>query len=98
MEGDAHVEKATGLEYWFHDPGCAYASPPPRWKQAVLTEVGLYPTVLFVAYTVGLLIEPWSQPVRALISTVLSVTLMTWVVMPNVSRVFRRWLRQKTTA
>jgi antibiotic biosynthesis monooxygenase (ABM) superfamily enzyme len=97
IEGEPRIERATGLEYWFHDPACSYGTPPPVWKQAILTEIGLYPTVLVVAYTVGLLIAGWPLPVRSLVTTVLSVTLMTWVVMPVVSRVFRGWLQSKTS-
>jgi antibiotic biosynthesis monooxygenase (ABM) superfamily enzyme len=66
---------------------------PPVWKQAVLTWLGLYPTVLAVSYTIALLIAPWPLPARALVTSGLSVALMTWVVMPNVTRWFSRWLR-----
>lgn len=97
VEGEPHVETATGLEYWFHDPGCSSSSPPPVWKQALLTWVGLYPTVLLVAYTVGALITAWALPVRSLFTTALSVLLMTWVVMPVVTRVFRPFLRPEVT-
>jgi len=98
IEGEPRLERATGLEFWFHDPACSYGTPPPRWKQAALTEIGLYPTVLFVAYTVGLLITRWPLPLRSILTTMLSVLLMTWVVMPLVSRVFRGWLRSKPEA
>lgn len=93
IEGAPRVETATGLEYWFHDPGCSYGSPPPVWKQALLTWLGLYPVVLVVAYTVGLPIAKWPIPVRSIVTSGLSVVLMTWVVMPRVTRLFRRWLR-----
>lgn len=95
IEGEPRLEKATGLEFWFHDPACSYGTPPPVWKQAILTEVGLYPTVLFVAYTVGLLVTRWPLPLRSLVTSMLSVTLMTLVVMPAVSRAFKGWLRSK---
>lgn len=92
IEGEPRVETATGLEFWFHDPACP-SSPPPRvWKQALLTWFGLYPTVLVVSYTVARLIETWPLPARAVITTALSVLLMTWVVMPRVTRLFRGWL------
>jgi antibiotic biosynthesis monooxygenase (ABM) superfamily enzyme len=95
IEGEPHVETATGLEYWFHDPACATSSHPPVWKQALLTWVGLYPTVLAVAYTAGVLIAGWPLPLRSVVTTALSVLLMTWVVMPAVTRVFRPFLRPR---
>lgn len=91
--GEPKAQVATGLEFWFHDPACSYGTPPPAWKQALLTWVGLYPTVLLIAYTVGLLISAWAVPVRSILTTALSVLLMTWVVMPNVTRIFRRFLQ-----
>lgn len=93
IEGAPRLETATGLEYWFHDPACSMASPPLVWKQALLTWVGLYPTVLVISYTVGLLIARWAIPARVVVTTGLSVGLMTWVVMPFVSKSFRGWLR-----
>jgi uncharacterized protein len=91
--GEPRVQMATGLEYWFTDPSCA-AGPPPRvWKQALLTWLGLYPTVLVVAYTVGVIIAEWPLPARSVVTTAFSVLLMTWVVMPVVTRVFRGFLR-----
>lgn len=93
VEGAPRIEKATGLEYWFHDPGCSYGSSPPAWKQALLTWFGLYPTVLFVAYTIGLLMARWPVPARSIVTSGASVALMTWAVMPIVTKAFRRWLR-----
>ena len=94
--GEPHVEKATGLEYWFHDPRDSSDSSPPRWKQALLTWVGLYPTVLLVAYTVGAAVSGWSIPLRSALTTGLAVPIMTWAVMPFVTKLFRRWLRPTT--
>lgn len=95
--GEPRVQMATGLEYWFADPSCATGAPPKVWKQALLTWLGLYPTVLVVAYTVGALIAGWPLPARSIVTTALSVLLMTWVVMPFVTRVFRRFLRPGAT-
>ena len=91
--GEPRVQMATGLEYWFTDPSCDVGHPPRAWKQALLTWLGLYPTVLVVAYTVGILIAGWPLPARSVVTTALSVLLMTWVVMPVVTRVFRGLLR-----
>ncbi len=96
IEGEPHTEMATGLEYWFRDPSMPDAGPAV-WKQALLTWVGLYPTALAVAYTAGLLVAAWILPLRSLVTTALTVVLMTWVVMPLVTRLFRGWLRSTPT-
>jgi uncharacterized protein len=95
--GEPRVQMATGLEYWFTDPSCAVGPPPRVWKQALLTWLGLYPTVLVVAYSIGALIAEWPLPARSVVTTALSVILMTWVVMPVVTRVFRGFLRPGAT-
>jgi antibiotic biosynthesis monooxygenase (ABM) superfamily enzyme len=92
IDGEPRLETATGLEYWFHDSGSSYASPPV-WKQALLTWLGLYPVVLVVANTVGRLIASWPLPARSVLTSGLSVALMTWAVMPLVTKAFRPWLR-----
>ncbi len=93
VAGDPNVQMATGLEYWFDDPSCAGGAPPKVWKQALLTWLGLYPTVLAVAYTIGVPVEGWPVPLRTAVTTALTVALMTWIVMPVVTRAFRGFLR-----
>ncbi len=93
MTGEPRVETATGLEFWFQDPSCTSDTPVPVWKQALLTWLGLYPTVLVVAYTLGILLARWPIPARSIVTSGITVALMTWLVMPRVTRAFRRWLR-----
>ena len=61
-----------------------------------MTWVGLYPTVLLVAYTVGSAVSGWSIPFRSALTAGLAVPIMTWAVMPFVTKLFRRWLRPST--
>jgi antibiotic biosynthesis monooxygenase (ABM) superfamily enzyme len=89
------IRTQQGLEPFFDLParrGLGEASPPPRWKMAVLTWLGLYPTVL----AVGLLMHPLlaRQPfaLASVPQTLASVVLMTWVVMPRLTRLVSRWL------
>lgn len=66
----------------------------PAWKSAMLVLLCLYPTVLLLA--------KWLTPAfnslgirhapAAFIGNVVSVVLMQWVLMPTVTRPFRRWL------
>ncbi|RXK81258.1 antibiotic biosynthesis monooxygenase [Filimonas effusa] len=78
----------TGLEAWFRTP-----TPPPRWKMAVATLCGVFPTSLFLSFTVGPLIQKLPPPLRLLIIAGCMVALLTWVVMPVVTKVLRRWLK-----
>lgn len=69
---------------------------PPRWKQAVVIWLGFFPTNLLATWLFSLL--PWFGDlplvVRVLISTVLLTPLMTYWVLPWVTRMLRPWLHR----
>ncbi|WP_156175063.1 MULTISPECIES: antibiotic biosynthesis monooxygenase [unclassified Leucobacter] len=106
----ADVQKRTGLEGWFaeiHDvpgrdpnrgrPGSAIASAtPPRWKQAAAIWCGMLPLNIGVT-SVATQLPWWGHlpiAVRSLLLVSSLVPLMTFVVMPAVTRVLRPWLRR----
>lgn len=76
---------------WFPTTG---ASGPvtPSWKTALSVLVGLYPTVVLL--TLGLSALWPTAPLWAalLVGNVASVSVLTWVVMPLVTRALGRWL------
>jgi hypothetical protein len=51
----------------------------------------LYPTVMVLTY-LNPFMRNLSLPVQMLISNLLSVTLLTWLVMPTVTRLLSFWL------
>jgi len=63
------------------------------WKLALLSWLGLWPTVTAMMLIVRPQIEGLPVAVQTLIMTGLIVPLMTWVHMPLLTRVFRGWLR-----
>lgn len=63
------------------------------WKLALLSWLGLWPTVTAMMLIVRPHIEGLPVAVQTLIMTGLIVPLMTWVHMPLLTRLFRRWLR-----
>ncbi|WP_439558423.1 antibiotic biosynthesis monooxygenase [Dyadobacter sp.] len=77
----------TGLEAWFRSPGA-----PPRWKMAVATLCGVFPTSLLLSYTIGPLLQELHPALRTLIVAACMVGLLTWVVMPQVTKLLRPWL------
>ncbi|MET0462799.1 MAG: hypothetical protein ABW007_06585 [Chitinophagaceae bacterium] len=78
----------TGLEAWFRSP-----LPPPRWKMALVTLGGVFPTSLFLSFTIGQLTRAWPLTARLLVIAVSMVALLTWLVMPLLTKVLRKWLR-----
>jgi len=99
VEGPGEAQVISGLEQLFGLLPPTVAPPPPVWKVAVSVLVGLYPLSLFSQTVLGprldqllMLEELPLLLVRGAISTVLMVILMTWVVMPGVTRVLKPWL------
>lgn len=106
----ADVQKHTGLEGWFagaQDVAArgmgqgrlriAAVSPvPPRWKQAAAIWCGMLPLNIGVT-SIAAQLPWWGQlpvAVRSLLLVSSLVPLMTFVVMPAVTRVLRPWLRR----
>jgi hypothetical protein len=88
------VQQRTGLETWFYVPSHAGETikPPPRWKQWLVSLVAVYPLVLLFQAYVAPLVAGWPVWARAAIFPLVILTLMTYVVMPFVSRLLRPWL------
>ncbi len=86
-------QEQSGLETWFTlDSRATPTGPPPRWKQALLTLVGLLPILLVMELTVGRLLSDLPAWARVLTTTPLVVAAMAWLVMPNITRISYRWL------
>jgi uncharacterized protein len=78
---------------WFAPPGGGQGGPgPAQWKTALSVLVGLYPTVVLLSLAIS---EIWSGAQlweALLVGNILSVSLLTWVVMPIVTRALGFWL------
>jgi uncharacterized protein len=94
--GEARKQIVTGLEYWFTLPGTAATIPPPRYKMVIVTVMIIYP--------LSSLLPPLLIPrlsflpllVRGLPVSILLVLLMTYIIMPWMTRLFARWLFPST--
>jgi antibiotic biosynthesis monooxygenase (ABM) superfamily enzyme len=65
---------------------------PAQWKTALSVLVGLYPTVVLLTLAISELWKKAELWESLLIGNILSVSLLTWVVMPIVTRALRFWL------
>jgi uncharacterized protein len=81
---------AASFGSWF--PGGASGSAPPSWKTALSVLVGLYPTVVLLTLAISALWPTGPLWASLLVGNVASVALLTWVVMPVVTRALRFWL------
>jgi antibiotic biosynthesis monooxygenase (ABM) superfamily enzyme len=87
-EGEPVYRQLHGLEAWFRSPH----NPPPRWKMAAATFLGVFPVALILNLTLGPVIRPWHFILRNAVFNVCVVALLTWVVMPIIARLLKGWL------
>jgi antibiotic biosynthesis monooxygenase (ABM) superfamily enzyme len=95
------TERRTGIEGWFDPPqerevqvaGGAVA-PPARWKQAVTIWLGFFPLSVLAALTLGRVTADLNVVLRTLITTLCLTPIMTYAVLPQVTKVLQPWLRR----
>lgn len=85
------VQRVSGLETWFAMPGRTVPAPP-RWKMFLVTLAAIVPLVLLMNLAVLPVVGGWPLLARTLVFSGTLTGLMTWVVMPRMTRVFRRFL------
>lgn len=86
------VERVNGLEAWFVLPDRAGTAPPPKWKTAIMSAMAIYPLNLFLPDLVRPAIGQLPKLLGTLLIVVAMSGLMTWVVMPLMTLIFKSWL------
>jgi antibiotic biosynthesis monooxygenase (ABM) superfamily enzyme len=79
-----------GFAGWFPSEDAAAATP--KWKQAVVVLIALYPTVIFTSQ-----LGTWFWPdldlyLAIFVGNVISIAILTWMLMPFLTRKLRTWL------
>lgn len=88
IQGTPSVKPMSGLGLWFRT-----SQPnPPRWKVAVVTWLGICPTVYLLFWLTGDLLQAWDLLPRTIILTAAVVVVMTWAIAPQLTRFLRPWL------
>ena len=103
---DTRIEHRTGIEGWFDEPeerdvddmltgGAEAPVPPPappRWKQMCVIWLAFFPTSLALGYLFAPFTGDWPAWARVLLSTVVATPLMTYLILPRVTKFFHPWL------
>ncbi|GAB4362585.1 MAG: antibiotic biosynthesis monooxygenase [Oricola sp.] len=95
VEGETHTKRVTGLEFWFDLPEVPAAAHAPRYKMAVVLVIVVFALVFPLQVFLGPLLAAWPAWARSLLIVMIQVLLMTYVVMPRVTRVLKDWLYAK---
>ena len=94
-EDEPAYRRLSGLEAWFAPAVVPASAHPPRARMAVVTWMGIFPTVSVVLGLVAPLLQPLPFLPRTAVLTALVVVAMTWGVMPRLTRLMRPWLNAK---
>ena len=90
VEEDYSRRELHGLEAFFTDPSLIHR--PPRWKMAFLTWLGVWATVWVVANLVGPRLSGLPPWLGTGVVTLIVVSILTWGLMPVVTRMAHPWL------
>jgi antibiotic biosynthesis monooxygenase (ABM) superfamily enzyme len=92
IQAPEEMQVLTGLETWFELPRRSPKSPPKRYKMALLTWLAVFLTLSTMRYLLGSLLAPLPSLLAQLITIGIVVWLLTYVVMPQLTRLFYKWL------
>jgi antibiotic biosynthesis monooxygenase (ABM) superfamily enzyme len=89
--GELTTTVVGGFAGWF--PPAEGAGPTPKWKQAIVVLIALYPTVILTTQ-----LGRWFWPdlntyVAIFVGNVISIAILTWILMPALTHRLRSWLR-----
>ncbi|SDW97073.1 antibiotic biosynthesis monooxygenase [Marinobacter mobilis] len=85
-------EVTEGIVAWFTRPGRNPVQPPPRYKMTIVSWLALYPAVTLVFVLFGDLLTQVPLLARTALVTGVVMLLMSYVLMPRMTRWFSFWL------
>jgi uncharacterized protein len=96
VEADAVWERTTGLEFWFTPPPGTVVAQPSRSRMALVMVIVVFGLVLSIGTLVNaaaaMLPVPVPYPLRLLFTITLEVLLMTYWLMPQITRRLAPWI------
>lgn len=96
VEADAVWQRLTGLEFWFTPPPGTVVPQPSRPRMALLMIAVVFGLVLSIGTLVNaaaaMLPVALPYPVRLLATITIEVLLMTYWLMPQLTRRLARWI------
>lgn len=87
--GEPVRRKLHGLEAFFREPA---RQPPPRWKMAIVTWLGVFPSVLLWSTILPRMIGPLERVTMTALVNVCVVITLAWGVMPILTKILRPFL------
>lgn len=92
IQNQESVQVLTGLESWFQLPQQSVPAVPKRYKQAILIWVAVMIVSLGVQPLLASILQPLPWLLRVAVSVAITVVLLSYVIMPRLTRWFKGWL------
>ena len=89
IEGTYTTNVLGGFAGWFTFDK---STEPPRWKQALVVLIALFPIALLIAFVRTRLWPDAPMVPAVFIGNVIGISVLTWFVMPPLTRRLSRWL------
>lgn len=93
VEGPPRRQALHGMEAFFRQQGSS--PPPPRWKMAVVTWLGVTPAVYVFSNGIPALVD-LPRLLNLFVVNAFVVASLTWAIMPLLTRVFAGWLHRRS--
>ena len=97
---ESRVERRTGIEGWFDDPATRDVRDlrlppvaPPRYKQAIVIWLAFFPLSLLSSWVFAQVAPDLALVERVLLTTLVMTPLMTYLVLPRMTRALSWWLQ-----
>ena len=90
---DTHAQECVGLDLWFDRPNVSKKfNDPPFWKQVIIGVICVYPLILLLNWALGPVTEGIPSKIGLLLNVFILSILLTYPVMPLMTRLLRQWL------
>ena len=86
------IQVLTGLETWFTLPGKPTITPPPRYKMALVSWLAVFPLITGISVIFQHFLGILPLVLRVAFVTAIAVPTMTYLLMPQMTRLFAWWL------
>lgn len=95
IENSETVQNLTGLETWFSRYNKPIKSSPPRYKMVLIMWLGAFISLAILTRLLAPLLFRLPVLLNQLIISGLVVALLTYLIMPCLTHLFRQWLYPK---
>lgn len=90
--GDPQMEVLSGLETWFASADEEAVVPPRKYKMMIVVWLSVFPLSVLLNYLLRPMISELNITLQIAVISIVIVILMTYIVMPFMSKLFHRWL------